>query len=216
MYLISVVCLIIGTLTSCNDENAPDNVKAVDLGLPSGTKWANMNVGALSPEDFGDYFAWGETTSKVNYTWDTYIWSDGDKELKKYNVDSDVGLVDNLTELEPEDDAAYVNWGSRWRIPTIEQWEELRRSCTWTWTTQNGVSGHIITSRSNGNSIFLPAAGVYDRTSHGGKSGLYWSRTSGSSNPYGAWSLSSGDYKINTDDYWITRFYGLSVRPVRK
>ena len=136
-----------------------DGHEYVDLGLPSGTLWATCNVGADTPEGYGDYFAWGETAPKESYTWQTYRWCNGYfNTMTKYCTSSDYGSIDDKTELDPEDDAAYVNWGSSWRIPTTEQQQELRNECTWTWTERNGVSGKLVTGP-NGNTIFLPAAG---------------------------------------------------------
>ena len=149
----------------------------VDLGLPSGTLWATCNIGASSPEDYGDYFAWGETSPKDIYDWGTYKWCDGSAtSLTKYNYDSNYGTVDNKTMLEPEDDAAFVNWGPNWRLPTRNQYNELEENCTWKWTTRNGVGGYLVTGR-NGNSLFLPAAGYRNGNSIVGlgTSGYYWS-----------------------------------------
>ena len=154
------------------------NHKYVDLGLS--VKWATCNVGASKPEDYGDYYAWGETTTKSDYDWDTYKWCKGTyRSMTKYCTDSDDGTVDNRTRLISSDDVATVKWGSKWRMPTLEEMNELRgEDCTWTWTTQNGVKGMKLTGP-NGNSIFLPAAGnrygtgLYDR----GSSGYYWSAT---------------------------------------
>ena len=164
----------------------------VDLGLPSGTKWATYNVGATKPEEFGDYFAWGETEPKTNYTWSTYKYCNGSSStLTKYNTDSSRGSVDNKTTLDLSDDAARVNWGGKWRMSTRAEQEELHNNCTWKWTTQNGVKGYKVTSKTNGNSIFLPAAGerigtsVYDVGSSGG----YWSSSLHESGPSGAYSL---------------------------
>ena len=121
----------------------------VDLGLPSGTLWATYNVGANSPEEYGDYFAWGETQPKDTYTWSTYQYANGgspwgNPNLTKYCANSQYGYngyVDDLTILLPEDDAATANWGSNWRMPTQEEWWELGSNTTHTWTTQNGVNG---------------------------------------------------------------------------
>ena len=111
-----------------------DNHEWVDLGLPSGTLWATCNVGANTPEEYGDYFAWGETEPKDYYGWNTYKWCNGSRyTLTKYCTDSSYGyngFVDNKAELDPEDDAAYVNWGSSWRIPTTEQQCELYENCS--------------------------------------------------------------------------------------
>ena len=133
----------------------------VDLGLPSGTLWATCNVGANNPEDFGDYFAWGETSPKDDYNWDTYRYSNGGSNghpnLTKYCSDSDYGyngFTDNLTILQPEDDAATANWGNGWRMPTKEECQELFSYCTWLYTTQNGMTGMRIIGP-NGNTLFL-------------------------------------------------------------
>ena len=190
----------------------------VDLGLPSGTLWATCNVGASKPEECGDYFAWGETTTKGTYNWSTYKYCMGDRyKLTKYCTDSDYGAVDNKTELEPSDDAATVNWGSGWQMPSEEQFKELINSSntTTTWTTMNGVKGRKITSKSNGNSIFLPAASRRDGTSLGsaGSGGYYWSRSFGTSYSYNACSLYFYASDIYASSYG--RSHGQSVRPVR-
>ena len=131
----------------------------VDLGLPSGLKWATCNVGATAPEEYGDYFAWGETETKATYDLSNYKWCNGTYEsMTKYCTNSEYGIVDNKTTLELSDDAARVNWGGSWRMPTKAEQDELRNTdnCTWEWTTQNGVNGYKVTSKKNGNSIFLP------------------------------------------------------------
>ena len=137
----------------------------VDLGLPSGTLWATFNVGAHVPEEYGNYYAWGETQTKSEYYWSTYKYCVGDGDnLTKYCCNPDVGyngFTDNLTVLLPSDDAATANWGSNWRMATREEWDELLNRTSRTWTTLNGVIGLLLTA-SNGNSIFLPAAGSYD------------------------------------------------------
>ena len=193
----------------------------VDLGLPSGTLWATCNVGASSPEDYGNYIAWGEMSTKSTYDWSTYKWCNGDYDkLTKYCNNSSYGnngFTDNKKELDPDDDAAYVNWGRDWRMPSQEQFEELINSSytTTEWTTQNGVKGRLITSNSNGNSIFLPAAGYRYGSSLGsaGSYGYYWSRTLYESGPYYAWGLSFGSSSVSTGSDF--RYYGQSVRPVR-
>ena len=133
----------------------------VDLGLPSGTLWATCNVGASSPEEYGDYFAWGETEPKDVYDWTTYKWGDGFY-FSKYNSSPNngtyMGVVDYKTELDLEDDAAYVNKGWSWRTPTIDQILELYESCSWQWTERHGVKGQLLTGP-NGQTMFLPAAG---------------------------------------------------------
>ena len=150
----------------------------VDLGIVVGgkkIKWATCNVGAANPQDYGDYFAWGETTTKTDYKsdWSNYFdTSDGGSTFTKYNKDG------GKTVLDLEDDAANANWGGSWRMPTDAEWTELRTECTWTWTTQNGVNGGLVTGK-NGNSIFLPAAGRRNGTSLDdadvGSAGDYWS-----------------------------------------
>ncbi len=187
----------------------------VDLGLPSGTLWANCNVGANSPEEYGDYFAWGETQSKESYDWSTYKYGSGSDydELTKYCAGINYGTVDNKTVLDPSDDAAAVNWGSAWRMPTKAEQDELRNNCTWTWTTLNGVNGRLVTGP-NGNSIFLPAAGWrYDGDlSSAGSFGFYWSSSLDSDGPSGAYGLFFDSGYVIWD--YSYRYYGRSVRPV--
>ena len=187
----------------------------VDLGLPSGLKWATCNVGANSPSDYGNYYAWGETSTKSNYDWSTYCYCNGSyNSLTKYNTDSSYGTVDNRTRLEMTDDAARANWGGSWRMPTDAEWTELRNNCNWTWTTQDGKNGYRVTSRTNGNSIFLPAAGNrYESSlSNAGSSGNYWSSSLRSDYPSHAWGVvfDSGEVGGSLSD----RYRGQSVRPV--
>ena len=192
------------------------NAEYIDLGLPSGTLWATCNIGATSPEDYGDYFAWGETTGyndgKTNFSWSTYFDTDDNgSTFKKYNNNG------GLTELELADDAAYMNWGPAWRMPSEEQFQELINSSYTTtgWTTQNGVNGRKITSLTNGNSIFLPAAGYRNNSSlkNAGSNGDYWSRTFTLDNPYYASYLGFTSSYIGT--YYYYRYVGHCVRPVR-
>ena len=187
----------------------------VDLGLPSGTLWATMNIGATAPEEYGDYFAWGEIEPKESYNWTTYKWCNGSwNSMTKYGVKSSFGVVDNKTVLDPEDDAATMNWGSEWCMPTKEQQDELRNNCTREWTTINGVKGCLLTSNINEATLFLPAAGyIWNSTvSSGGSSGFYWSRnlkTTGG----GSHSLFFSSNSMSITDY--SRGYGQSVRAVR-
>lgn len=200
---------------------APADVQAVDLGLPSGIKWATCNVGAEKPEDYGNYYAWGEVLSKADYSWATYKYANGtsweDPKLTKYCNNAsygDNGFTDDKTTLDPEDDAAHVNWGSNWRMPTDAEWNELLDNCTWTWTTQNGVNGYQVASKTNSNSIFLPAAGARFDSYLGdvGDYGYYWSSSLYGSLSYFAW------YLYFNSDYvgggYCYRNGGLSVRPV--
>ena len=210
-----VVTLIDYLLTGTWDEPVTPDHEYVDLGLPSGTLWATCNVGATAPEEYGDYFAWGETETKDVYNWSTYKWCNGSyNTLTKYCTRSSYGTVDNKTELDTEDDAAYVNWGENWRMPTYDQQTELRTNCTWTWTTQNGVNGYLVTG-SNGNTLFLPAAGGrFDSSLNGaGSWGYYWSRTLDSSDPNLAYGLGFNSGEVYWDYY--NRNYGFTVRAVR-
>ncbi len=195
----------------------PEEHEWVDLGLPSGTLWATCNIGASSPEEYGDYFSWGETDPKEVYDWSTYKWCEGSEDtLTKYCTNSGYGIVDNKTELEPEDDAAFVNWGPSWRIPTNDQLKELGDKCTLTWTTMNGVEGRLITGP-NGNSIFLPATGFHwhESVKYVGIYGNYSSRTlrpNYSNNAFGLSFNSEHVYMEYYCDFW--RYYGYTVRPV--
>ena len=124
------------------------NHEAVDLGLPSGTKWAACNVGATKPEEYGGYYAWGETEEKEFYDKSTY---------KFYQDDEYVNIGEDISGTEY--DVAHVKWGGNWYMPTWEEFRELINNCKIEWTTFNGVNGEKFTSKINGNSIFLPAAG---------------------------------------------------------
>lgn len=164
---ILVMAAILCCMTACdknkdkNEPSTPEFVEAIDLGLS--VKWANVNVGATKPEEYGDYFAWGETSPKSDYSWSTYKYCKGDDTMTKYCTESSYGMVDNKTLLELTDDAAHVNWGGNWRMPTYDELNELKTQCTWTWTTQNGVKGYIVKSKKagNSNSIFLSGVGKY-------------------------------------------------------
>ena len=210
----------------------PDEHEWVDLGLPSGTKWATCNVGASSPEEYGDYFAWGETQPKTTYNWSTYKWMNAGQsswsQINKYTYadgqtsacwyDGNGNFIgDGLTELEAADDVATVNWGNDWQMPNVNQMEELvNNSYTTTeWMTLDGIDGRKITSKSNGNSIFLPAAGYRDNTGLGsaGSYGYYWSRSLCTYDSYYACSLNF--YSGRVGWYYYDRGYGRSVRPVR-
>ena len=190
----------------------------VDLGLPSGTLWATCNVGADKPEEYGDYFAWGETEPKDVYNWSTYKWCNGSyTTMTKYCTNSSYGyngFTDGKTELDPEDDAATVNWGENWRMPTNDQQTELRTKCIWTWTTQNGVNGRLVTGP-NGNTLFLPAAGGRSDSSLSGAGswGDYWSRTLRSSYPFYAYYLNFDSEGVGWNSLY--RYYGSAVRAVR-
>ncbi len=184
--------------------------EAVDLGLPSGTLWATCNVGAIDPEDFGNYYAWGETRTKSQYDWKSYVWGNpksGKKGIIKYNSQ------DNGT-LDIEDDAAHVKWEGDWRIPTNDNWIELANSCTWVWTRMNNINGYKVIG-ANDNYIFLPAAGqIYEYGYWKVKeAGFYWSS-----------SVFLDDFSdaliigFSPEDSWAwgrtPRYEGCSIRPV--
>ena len=205
-----LLCTLLCTLfSSCGHEY-------VDLGLPSGIKWATCNVGANSPEEYGGFYVWGETEEKEDYGWETYKWCNGsDESFTKYCTNRYLGIVDNKTVLDPEDDVAHVKWGGDWRMPTAEEQEELINNCTWEWTALNGVNGYRVTGP-NGNSIFLPAAGLREDTDvcNRGNYGYYWSSSLGRFGSDLAYSL------YFYDGYWgwvnYYRDLGQSVRPVSK
>lgn len=224
------------TITAVVEENAnltancsvkvidESTYEFVDLGLTSGTLWATMNVGATSPSDYGDYFAWGEVESKADFSWSTYKYCNGSSStLTKYCHASGNGTVDYKQELEFLDDVARQNWGGDWRMPSKAQLAELRTECIWTWTTLDGVVyGYQVTSKKSSDSIFLPAAGYYDGTTLNklGSYGYYWSRENYKSSS----SLYSYDYSYNAYYlYFYTTSYsssdgyrccGRSVRPI--
>ena len=201
----------------------------VDLGLPSGLKWATCNVGADSVHHYGNYYAWGEVEPKEVYSWSTYKFMDSSindkKGITKYTVadgqteavwyDSEENFIgDNKTILDKEDDAAAVNMGGSWRMPTSAEQDELRTKCTWTWTTLNGVNGYNIVG-SNGNSIFLPVAGRRYNNSFSsvGETGFYWSS---SLYKYHYSQIADVLYFYSDNMIWnyFDRYYGQSVRGV--
>ena len=187
--------------TSCPDDNHPH---MIDLGLPSGTKWACCNVGASAPEGYGDYFAWGETSTKSTYSWETYKWGSSSDNID--DIGSDIAGTSY--------DAATANWGAPWRMPNLTQIKELLDNCTSVWTTENGVNGRKFTG-ANGGTVFLPAAG--DR----------WDSSIGTVNSVGHyWSSTFNEYDSSLANYLIffpdgasrdslNRCGGQSVRPVR-
>ena len=211
------------TGTQASAQTAPEDVQAVDLGLPSGIRWASCNVGATTPEGYGYYFAWGETESKKDYSWETYKYANVGEfyhhKFTKYCTDAssgDNGFIDNKTVLEPEDDAATANWGDVWRMPTDAEWTELREQCTWTWTAQNGMNGYQVASKTNGNSIFLPAAGFRDGNAApyvAGRRGYYGSSSLLENSSDDVWIVTFNHEKVERDN--DKRNKGLSVRPVQ-
>ena len=243
LFLFCVLCSV-GALAQMSDggprKASYNGHEYVDLGLPSGTLWATTNVGATNPEDYGDYFAWGETSPKSNYDWSTYKWCNGSSTtLTKYCNDSYFGyngFTDTLTELEIADDAANAIWGNNWRIPSLTQFQELidNRYTTTEWATLNGVYGLKIISKMPGHEdkfIFLPPAGERYDTSLDLTEwmGWYQSRTLcthynfGSHEPYDNWImwfvvgeeggiLAGSNGSGESANY---RWAGCSIRPVR-
>lgn len=191
----------------------------VDLGLS--VKWATMNVGAAKPEDYGYYFAWSETEPRTEYNWTTYKYCKGSRNtITKYCDDSDYGndgFTDNKSILDLDDDAAHVNWGGSWRMPTLEEMKELIDNCTWIWTTMNGYNGYKVQSNQPGytdNWIFLPASGCRYNSllSNEGSYGYYWSSTLSADYSRDAYGLVF--FSNNIGWYYNYRYNGYSVRPV--
>lgn len=225
LFFLLVMGFSLCAVQACSDDEEDDSSKvlengnvlvsgheAVDLGLS--VKWATCNVGSYTPEGYGEYYAWGETETKSDYSWKTYKWCKGtDDTMTKYCTDEEYGTVDNRTVLTSSDDVATVKWGKKWRMPTKEEIEELLDECTWTWTTQNYVNGYIVIGPS-GKKMFLPAAG-YDNggdPDSRGSYGNYWSAT-----------LDDGDAACNLlftqnsrdwNDWEYQRKSGHTVRPV--
>lgn len=195
-----------------------DRKEYVDLGLPSGTLWATMNIGASSPEDFGDYFAWGETSPKNSYDWNNYKWCDGDfKKLTKYCNDSIYGIVDGKTVLDRDDDAAFMNWGKEWCIPSEAQFLELKKECDWEWTRRNDVVGYLVTSKHNSATLFIPLSGYRSGDSITTKSwgnGIWLNELD---HEFTDLALSCYKYLRDGMGCWFaySRCFGRCVRPVR-
>ena len=208
-----------------NTEEVPSKYEFVDLGLPTGTLWADRNVGASKPEDFGLYFAWGETqgytsddvkNGEKQFSWSDYKLCGGSSStLTKYNNNSSYGTVDNLTTLEQVDDAAYQS-DNTCRMPTKADFEELTANTTSVWETLNGVNGRRFTSKTNGNSIFVPAAGFCDIGSvyYVGSYGYLWSSSLDESDPRYAWYLYFDSGDVYMGSYY--RCIGFSVRAIKK
>ena len=220
---------------SCSFKVYAPSVDMVDLGLPSGLLWATCNLGATKPEEYGDYFAWGETEpyyvslnplvwkegKESGYDWPSYKWCMGlYYQLTKYCTESTIlsfgynGFMDDKTILDPEDDAAHVRLGGKWRIPTDAEWTELREKCTWRWTSLYGIYGREVTGP-NGKSIFLPASDEWNGTTFNDSTysfGLYWSSSLYTDSPDSAFFVSF--YSGQVGRYANPRCYGFSIRPV--
>jgi len=173
-------------------------------------------VGATEPSDYGTYFAWGETKPKKYYSWGTYAWSDGDSQfLTKYSA------TDKQAQLAPVDDAARANMGDIWRMPTMEEFDELVNpdNCKWEWTTKNGVNGYKVTSKKTGNSIFLPITGFrfYGDIQFRAINGIYWTSSLNTGNRNKAWCLefNVSDIKVDYGSLSANRFSGRCIRAVK-
>ena len=228
------LCLGTLTLASCQKEEPIDNNNnnsniddpdpvipdtitvnghdAINLGLS--VRWATYNVGASSSEEYGEYYAWGETETKTEYQWSNYKFGPNYYSLTKYCTKDSYGTVDNKIVLEPEDDVAHVKWGEGWRMPTADEFQELRKNCRWKLTTKNEVNGYEITG-ANGNSIFLPFAG-YQSTSGAtsvGTIGFYFSSSLNTYTPDEAFYLWGDRFSYGVSDQGY-RQNGLPIRPV--
>lgn len=194
------------------EEQAAPSPKAIDLGLS--VLWADRNLGASSPDDYGDYFAWGETSSKTIYGMRFYKYRDDDFYYTKYCNDSFYGRVDNRTQLQTNDDAAHIIWGGSWRMPTRRELEDLIACCEWAVIKQDGIPCCRITGK-NGQSIILPIAGFKDDEGLQLKNewGYYWSSTLNSSDCQ-PWYLSCGGGGDVGDLGTYERDKGLTIRPV--
>ncbi len=193
------------TIDVCSTTGTENGYTWVNLGLPSGIKWATCNVGATSPEGRGNAYTWGAVLPKSNLDSSCkYVSSSANKgdKLTKYCNNTQYGedgFTDNKTTLELEDDVAHIFFGGSWRMPTNTDFIELQSNCTWTWITQKGVDGYRVTSKTNGNSIFFPAT-------------TYWSSSLDVYYPSNAWSLSLDSNSASRDR--SGRCSGLYVRPV--
>lgn len=202
----------------------PDNVQAIDMGLPSGTKWANMNLGAARPTDTGLYYAWGETegynaegSDNHLFSWSYYKWCKGTRStMTKYCTNRAYGTLDNKAVLELADDAAYMNWGGEWRIPTSDEMQELIDNTVSEWTMQNSVEGYQFTSPKTGNSIFFPAVGcrVSESNYENGTDCYYWLSSVDQTYPYAASYLRFYVGRVFLAS--LFRYYGMNVRPVKR
>lgn len=235
--LAAISSLLVSCEEAVGDDDAPISVggvldpnghEYVDLGLPSGIKWATCNVGATEPWEYGGYYAWGETEEKNKYDWNTYKWgylinvatSSQSEFVTKYCVDNEYndgkGIFDNKIILDLEDDVAYLKWGGEWRIPTLKEQKELLDNCSWEWSTIKGVNGYKVTGV-NGNSIFLPAAGICV-----GENiiliNIYGNYISSTLHTDGVCTMTDGlEFSEETcTQYYVSRCNGRTVRPVCK
>lgn len=217
--LVIITSALFGSL--CSAQTISGQIEGhdyVDLGLPSGKLWATCNLGATQPTEFGNYFAWGETSQKNNYNADSYKWNT-ENLLTKYCTDSRFGTVDNKKWLEAEDDAASALWGNHWRTPSMDEQRELIKGCYWKWEADYKGSNTVVrigTSKKNGNTIILPVAGNREDTGlyYTKSYGYYWSSTLNEYDPKGAYSLDFSEDYIDWD--YGLRSIGKSVRAIAK
>ncbi len=200
-------------------SSAQSKHQYVDLGLS--VKWATCNIGADKPEDHGEYFSWGETENKRINNWETYRFTEEDKnQISKYCSNSQYGwheLADSLSALEPDDDVAHKKWGGNWRIPTKAEMKELLDNCTWTWTARNDINGYLVTGKKPGytdRSIFIPVTGTYydGKIFNPHKQGSYWSRDCGTVYPADAYTLELSVREASVG--MRSRCESIAVRPV--
>lgn len=231
-YILIFIAFILGSCISTKTISGHlDGYNYVDLGLPSGTLWATCNVGASTPTEYGYYFAWGETEPKREYNWNSYKFgytdmTDSVYKVTKYCIDSASGHVDNKAVLDLEDDAANVNLGKAWRMPTNAEVRELVAACDWKWVNdyrRSGIAGGLGKSKKNGNTIFFPAAGWCDSTiikREANIFGDYWTASIDDTSSYFGGSFCYDEYNISRDRMVIfttlDRPLGQSVRAVTK
>lgn len=250
LFVVFGIAFILSSCSKDDDEggmenssgNVPSAAQAVDLGLPSGIKWANMNIGATSITGYGDYFAWGETKTKKKFIWETYLLCNGSSTtMTKYCTSLKYGEVDHKEVLDLADDAAHANWGGKWRMPTDEDYDELIENCYLVWTASynnSGVAGCIVYKAKSvsdkgvviavdGSSsadyslsdthIFMPAAGNYGESGFSGvgASGFYWTSSVYTEKCYGAWRQPFCDYGAVRMKF-TSRCNGFTVRAVCK
>lgn len=196
----------VDSLTFTEDAKPEPAMEYVDLGLS--VKWATCNLGATKDDEIGNYYAWGETEPKVEYSENT--WKFNSENRTKYNDD------DNKLVLDPEDDAATVALGADWRMPDYTELEELMQQCEWTWTTDKERPGFLVKSNKNGNTIFIPTSGSVDESGEAYGTSKYvqmWTseRPTGSTYPYNLFAVKAGSKISNTYGY-----IGMTIRPVYK
>lgn len=207
-----------------NPPTPPIGPQAVDLGLPSGVKWATYNIGADKPEAYGEYYSWGETEKKdkdATAYWSNYKWCRGTyNSLTKYCTSSEWGyngFTDGKKVLDPEDDVAQVNWGDGWRMPTGAEMEELKNNCDWYKTIENGIHGYKVASKTNSKYIFLPCAGTIGRNglSLVGEEGFYWSSSLDQGSNGSTYANRITIYPSSVEFNSSRRFSAFTIRPVK-